>query len=238
MSFKRIEWTDDEIEEFWRYWRTRPDDYFSERFGDAITTFSQKRLGYLGEVLDFGAGTGGLLASCSRHEINCHGLEFDKTGIDRLRQRFSADRFVAGILTSADIASFKDYFDTVFLIETIEHLPDRHLAPTMRAILSVLKPGGKLVVSTPNDEDVEAGLVYCPVSKILFHPMQHLRSWNRSSLAAYLVSAGFEVTDTNEMDFQALPGNPRSYRIKRLIKRLVNKRLKDPHLVSFAQKPK
>tara|TARA_B110000046_G_scaffold180017_1_gene210093 strand:- start:206 stop:925 length:720 start_codon:yes stop_codon:yes gene_type:complete len=238
MSFQEINWTDETIEEFWRYWSERPDAYFTEALGDTVVRFTKKDLGRLGAVLDFGAGSGGLLSALSREGTRCYGLDFGQDSKDRLAKRFADDKNIKGIIGLSETSKFEQFFDIVFLIETIEHMPERHLEPSIEAILSVLKPGGSLVVSTPNDEDLKAAEIYCPVSKITFHPMQHLRSWNAHTLSQYLTEAGFDAVNCWEGDIQALPYHSRSEWVKRFLKRIINRSYKDPHLIAFARKSK
>lgn len=236
VAFQKINWTDEIIEEFWRYWSERPGTYFTESLGDTLVRFSSDKLGSLGAVLDFGAGGGGLLAALSRENIRCFGLDFGQDATDRLTERFAGDENVERIIGPGETPEFEQFFDTVFLIETIEHMPDRHLTPSIEAILSVLKPGGWLVVSTPNDEDLEAAEVYCPVSRIAFHPMQHVKSWNKMTLFEFLTAAGFVTVDCVENDLQAQTYHSKKEWLKRCLKRVFYRDYKDPHLVAFARK--
>jgi len=236
MDFRKIEWTDEVILDFWRYWSTRPDEYFSESFGDTIIRFTKDHSGPIGKALDFGAGTGGLLKALSRHNIHCWGLDFGQDAIDALSARFADDQKVVQIFSPDQVSVYGNSFDTVFLIETIEHMPDRHLIPSLNNVFAMLKSGGTLVISTPNDEDLSAAEVYCPVSQLVFHPMQHLRSWTAETLTEYLVPFGYSNIECLEMDLQALPYHSKSATFKRFLKRFLNTRHKDPHLVTFARK--
>lgn len=204
MTFDKIEWTDETIEEFWRYWSERPDTYFAEALGDTIVQFTLQQKIKIGTALDFGAGSGGLLAALSRRGFRSFGLDFGDTAKVKLRTRFEDDTNVERIFGLKNAAQFKEFFDSVFLIETIEHLPDRHLTSSISQIFSMLKPNGWLIVSTPNDEDLEKSEVYCPVSKLAFHPMQHLRSWNKATLYQFLIDAAFVPVNCFEIDLQAL----------------------------------
>lgn len=237
MAFRKIEWTDEIIEEFWRYWSERPDAHFSESLGHTIVRFTKKRLGNMGTALDFGAGSGGLLAALSHGGIKCYGLDLGNDTLDKLSKRFVADDYIEGFIGIGETPQFINFFDTVFLIETIEHLPDRHLNPSIESIISVLKPGGWLVVSTPNDENLESAEVYCPVSRVAFHPMQHVRSWNTKKLIRFLLESGFIEVKCVETDLQALPYHSKSEAMKRALKRLLYRGYKDPHLIAFARKP-
>jgi 2-polyprenyl-3-methyl-5-hydroxy-6-metoxy-1,4-benzoquinol methylase len=237
MEYSKIEWTDEVIEEFWRYWSERTDTYFSEPLGATILRFTRINNVKIGVALDFGAGSGGLLAALSGENNRCYGLDFGQDAINRLTKRFAGDANVEAVFEATDAPKYAEFFDTIFLIETIEHMPDGHLRTSMECSASMLKPGGWLVVTTPNDENLAAAEVYCPVSKIAFHPMQHVRSWNRRSLLSFLTGCGFSEVKCIETDFQALPYHSKSEAIKRALKRVLYQSYKDPHLVAFARKP-
>ena len=152
-------------------------------------------------------------------------------------QRFANEQNVLGIISQETLSGLQEKFDTVFLIETIEHLSDHHLETTMKQIYSVLKPGGCLVISTPNKEDLEASKVYCPVSKLVFHPMQHLRSWNQGSLYKHLKDWQYADTFCLEIDLNSLPYRSIIDWLKYLIKRTCIRSYVPPHLFAFARKP-
>ena len=234
--FQKIDWSDAVIEEFWRYWSEQPDAYFTEVLGNTILEFFKNRIPNIGTSLDFGAGTGGLLAALSQTGIRSFGLEFGQDVIDKLTSRFSNDENVESIIGYNQIENYKEFFDTIFLIETIEHMPDRHLLSAIKAIFFMLKPGGYLFISTPNDEQLEAAEVYCPISKVVFHPMQHLRSWNKTTLSKFLVDNEFINITCQEIDLQALLYHSKTGAIKRIVKKIFYSGYKDPHLVAFARK--
>ena len=150
--------------------------------------------------------------------------------------RFAKDGYVGGIIGFDETANYKEFFDTIFLIETIEHMPDRHLHSSMEAIFSMLKPGGWLFISTPNDEELKEAEVYCPISKVVFHPMQHLRSWNKDTLYKFLVNKRFAEISCREIDLQALLYHSKTEAIKRMLKKILYGNYKDPHLIAFARK--
>jgi hypothetical protein len=68
----------------------------------------------------------------------------------------------------------------------VERLYDEALAATLRNCRALLRPGGRLFITTPNDERLEDSIVYCPVSNVTFHRWQHVRSWNSTTLPAAL----------------------------------------------------
>jgi hypothetical protein len=87
------------------------------------------------------------------------------------------------------------------MAEVIEHILDEQLDATLRRLADLTRPGGILVVTTPNNEDLELGMVYCPVSNTLFHRWQHVRSFTDISLAALLAQYGFEALVTHHVEF-------------------------------------
>jgi hypothetical protein len=69
----------------------------------------------------------------------------------------------------------------------------------------VLRPGGYLVITTPNEEALEAQHVMCPSCGCEFHPVQHLRSWSSAALSLALVQAGFRTVRCQATLFSDLP---------------------------------
>jgi SAM-dependent methyltransferase len=112
---------------------------------EAIVAFA----GYGGAVLDVGCGNGHLLYQLRRQFTELHGLEYS---VGRLRQ---AGINLAGLPfhgvqgSAEEMASYPDNrFDCLVSADTIEHVPDVYVA--VAECFRVLKPGGRLVMNTPN----------------------------------------------------------------------------------------
>jgi 2-polyprenyl-3-methyl-5-hydroxy-6-metoxy-1,4-benzoquinol methylase len=85
-------------------------------------------------------------------------------------------------------------FDAAALFEVLEHVPDP--VAVLRAIRSLIVPGGAFVMSVPNLDDP-----YCLKQQIRSAmPPVHINFFNRRSLRKALESAGFEV-----VRFKSLP---------------------------------
>lgn len=105
-------------------------------------------------VLEIGSGRGGLavwLAQQPERPALLVAADFAHTAV-RMGRDFSRQRGVPGIRWVVGdiqrIASPDGAFDTVISCETIEHVPDPPLA--LRDLARVLKPGGRLYLTTPN----------------------------------------------------------------------------------------
>jgi SAM-dependent methyltransferase len=95
----------------------------------------------VGQVLDYGCGIG-LLANFVPPERYV-GLDVDDLSLVRARQEFPAHRFF-------HLSEFEPdkKFDTLVALAVIQYLPDPE--QFVRWALELLRPGGKVVITTPN----------------------------------------------------------------------------------------
>lgn len=81
--------------------------------------------------------------------------------------------------------------DLVVSTEVLEHLSDDLLREATHEISRVLKPGGRFFVTVPYREQLYH--VLCPDCGALFHPAQHLQSFDEARLKELLSEAGLRV---------------------------------------------
>ena len=93
-------------------------------------------------------------------------------------------------------------------IETIEHLKDEDLTRLLAELRRLVKPDGLIVITTPFNEDMDSGYIFCPFCEAEFHRMQHMRSFNVSSLELLLTQQGLEVEFCRNMDFEQFQTSP------------------------------
>jgi 2-polyprenyl-3-methyl-5-hydroxy-6-metoxy-1,4-benzoquinol methylase len=106
------------------------------------------------QVLEIACGRGGLacrLAGASHPPALIAAADFSRTAVEK-GSAFAAGQGVTTIrwaVGDAQALAYRDAaFDTVISCETIEHLPQPRLA--LAEFARVLKPGGRLLLSTPN----------------------------------------------------------------------------------------
>lgn len=168
--------------------------YFSDQEGGALVDYVLRSGIELGrQNLDFGCGPGYLIGHMLRRGIAISGADFSSEAVAQVRRLYGGDpRFGGAELTVALPTQYPARsFDTIFLLETVEHLLDDDLTAIASEVHRLLKPGGHLVVSTPNNQELWREEIMCPDCGCEFHVTQHVRSWTRDSLSNFLAGHGF-----------------------------------------------
>lgn len=105
-------------------------------------------------VLEIGCGRGGFSCWLSGQlgaPADIVAVDFSSTAVEK-GAAFAAERGIRGVTWEVGdiqrIAHPSASFDTVISCETIEHVPDPALA--VRELARVLRPGGRLFLTTPN----------------------------------------------------------------------------------------
>lgn len=108
----------------------------------------QDRVSIIGKaVLDAGCGAGAFVEEMGRLGADGRGVEYSEDKVLEWQARHPGDdRVLQGDLE--DLAYPTDTFDVVLLNEVLEHVPNDGAA--LREIWRVLKPGGSLVMFSPN----------------------------------------------------------------------------------------
>jgi len=166
-------------------------------------------------------------------KIHCEGVDFSSDSVQEANRKLAGNPFfhgaaqVHGIPTHLEANSY----DVVFCLETVEHILRDELRPAIQEMHRVLRPGGFLVVTTPNDENLSASHTMCPECGAVFHMMQHVNSWNISSLSSFVNPLGFRTVSCGAMHLHRI----RSWaRFRQIATRI--RGAKAPNLVYIGQK--
>jgi SAM-dependent methyltransferase len=228
-----IRWNRESVQRLWAYHaRHRPFAYFANVYGKAILRHSRLPLDRELEVLDFGCGPGFIwnhLLSL-RARWNYTGLDFSSSSIEAARKQGARhERFRgAECVDRLPCQLPAGRFDVVLLVEVVEHLEDDDLDASLQEARRLLKAGGVLLVTTPNNEDLAQATKYCPECGAVFHEWQHVRTWMADSLAGRLAAHGFEAGFVKAVDFA---GSDLARRIFRGARRLIRGEPM-PHLIA------
>jgi len=104
-----------------------------------------------GRFLDVGCGSGALMAAMRDQGWEVHGEDTTPAAVRLAREHFGLDVF-QGTLEEANYPDA--HFDAVVLWNVIEHVPDP--PATLREVARVTRPGGIVVMATPNVDSFEA----------------------------------------------------------------------------------
>jgi ubiquinone/menaquinone biosynthesis C-methylase UbiE len=205
-----LEWTDEKVSRFWNFrnnHRSFDDTWFTQNVGDALLQLVKKHVPLKGEILDYGTGKGFLLDQLLNKyssSIQLHACDFTEDLAKEADNKFKTNKSFKGCLHIKDLPSAykNDCFDLIFLIETIEHLTDKYLDATLKETYRILKPGGSIVITTPNDESLEKHHVHCADCGATFHFMQHVRKWDINSLKKATAEFGYQAVMCKDVNIK------------------------------------
>lgn len=236
-----VEWDNSQIRRFWDFYsryEAYEDNYFSKQVRDGLINFSLRYANIDGNILDYGAGKGHLIECLLSNNMgNITGCDFSKNAIDYISDRFKDNpMFKTALLIDKTSFSLKEMnFNCVFLVEVIEHLRDDFLDATLKEIYRVMGHGAILIVTTPNNENLNEAKAICPDCGAIFHNMQHVRSFTVIGLRTLFEAYNFKTifcSDINLICYRKKNG------IKRMVKRLYKLLTKhpEPHIVYIGKK--
>lgn len=196
---RRLRWTPELVRRFW--------DGIAETRGLAQQSFGRLGGGYLLQAvrwhlvpgqrhLDFGGGDGDFAALLVETGYPTAVWEPSPARAARVTARLAGRPGFLGAIGPED----QGQFDTIFLVEVIEHVLDDELPAVLAQLDRLLAPGGRLIISTPNDEDLEQNFAFEPEQGVLFHRWQHQRRFVAGSLTELLAGHGFRPLVVHELE--------------------------------------
>jgi len=196
-SVHKIQWSPDAVRRFWDRVSSL-ESYQTKNFGSLAGEWLLRFIGRhgirpAGAILDFGCGTGGFLEILLRRGIPCEGAELSPAAAEIAERTLSRYPGFGGvrIVEAAPFPYGDSAFNLVFATEALEHLIQSEAI--MAELFRITRPGGTIVLTTPNDENLETGRTMCPDCGCVFHRGQHVSSWRKESLVALMEKAGYNT---------------------------------------------
>lgn len=220
---KPTDWSAENINDFWNWQSQNPTrlaGYFTAENAGAIISFLGSNKMLQGKLLDYGCGSGHLLALLGGEKnIDCYGLDFSQDSIAEAARRTKGKQNIKQLVVAEKLptAFSADMFDSITCIETIEHLQQETLKQTIEELFRILKPGGKILFTTPFNEDLEKHMTFCPFCKSEFHQMQHMQSFTTGQLITLLQQHKFTVLYCKNIDIEKLRLGTFKYAIKKMM---------------------
>lgn len=172
------------------------------------------------KILDIGAGYGFLEEVISKIEnLEIYANDISGVAIENLKRRFKGKFKVESIY---NLNYKKNYFDVVFALEVLEHVPPSKVFYALSNIKKVLKKYGTLVISVPTNEGLE---------QMSDNPSGHVRDYTVPLVTSELNLTGFKI-----LDIKSLYAFEHSYLFKKILSKLIKGRWKPNDVVVKAQK--
>lgn len=198
-----IDWTAEKSARFWDYCQQNESlrqHFFGFQAGYHVARIINREIGFkkLHTILDLSCGQGDIIEACLsylKNGQNIYGTDFSAMNVEYVNSRFMNDsRFKGAWLAHSFPTCFQsEFFDLVIITEVIEHLDNDDLKNSMKEVWRILRKGGHLLMTTQNQENLDAGKVMCPECGCVFHKWQHIRWWSVDSLRKLAESNSFST---------------------------------------------
>ena len=198
-------WTPATVADFWNRFAGTPLNAmsFGLTAGAALLEALEPWLMPDGRHLDIGAGEGEMARLMAQAGYAVAALE-PSSG----RRRMLAEKMhgAAGYLGAVEAIAgdLAGSFDVVMACEVVEHVLEEGLCEFFTTLDRALARGGRLLITTPNREDLDDSRMVSPAAGVLYHRWQHIRSFDPATLTALLARHRFSVEVVHEVDAWAL----------------------------------
>lgn len=161
----------------------------------ALTAYLQRcGLERVPRLLDLGCGDGNNLSWLSRFADQSYGSDFNLVRLVRAAaQHPGATIFAADVL---DFPAEDNAFDVIFFNHVIEHIPDDRRA--LATVHRTLKPGGLLVLGTPNEGSWWWQWAYRRDPQSL-KTTDHVHFYTAETIGAKVSAAGLTLLETHHL---------------------------------------
>ena len=149
-----------------------------------------------GAVLDVGCSAGSLGRELAARGVQVDGIEYDEAAAEEARSVYR--RVVVGDLETMPVELEPAGYDVIVFADVLEHLRDP--CRLLARLAPLLRPGGHVVVSTPNVANWSMRLLHLAgrwdYQERGIMDRTHLRFFTRRTLLALLRQAGYRPIET------------------------------------------
>ncbi len=159
------------------------DDYYGRpRFGKYLSYFPAE-----GAIVDFGCRDGVFLNFLRQHGREGLGVDNDAAVVEECH-KFGLDAVCADILEFAGDPANEGKFAGILMADFVEHFDPYRLQDLLRRSIQILRPGGALVIITPNSHSLLMctwGFYECTI--------EHHNTYSIRGLRMFLENEGLRV---------------------------------------------
>ena len=148
-----------------------------------------------GVLLEYGSGTGELLAACHEKGWKCTGVEPE----EKARKKARKNHNLRLIDTAEKIDFCENSIDRIMMWHVLEHIPDLH--ETLSNFKRWLKKEGMMLIAVPNHKSWDAK--YYQENWAAYDVPRHLYHFDKNSMKTLLNQHKLEIIKTRPMWFDA-----------------------------------
>lgn len=151
-------------------------------------------LGEYSAHLDVGCGPGSFISMLDPSKTSV-GLDIDQGQIDYANQHYGKDQHSFVRQKAGDPFPFDDHsFDVITIIELVEHITLEEASQMMKEVFRVLRPGGRVIISTPNYHSLWPLLEFLVnrISEVSYEE-QHITHFTKRRLKAFVEKSGLVI---------------------------------------------
>lgn len=148
-----------------------------------------------GVLLEYGSGTGELLAACHEKGWECTGVEPEEKAREKARENHNLEL----IDTSEKIDFSENSIDRIMMWHVLEHIPDLH--ETLSNFKRWLKKEGMMLIAVPNHKSWDAK--HYKENWAAYDVPRHLYHFDKNSMKILLNHFNLEIIKTKPMWFDA-----------------------------------
>lgn len=143
-------------------------------------------------VLDIGIGWGEIIPMLQKRKIRRYtGIDFSEKIVQQVALRYPDYKYLVG-----GLELIQERHDIVLALEVCEHILPSKIMEFYADIHRVLGQDGRLIISVPLNEDLQANTLRCPHCGHLHSKMGHVRAYTPELIRAELTLADFEILDS------------------------------------------
>ncbi|WP_158588901.1 class I SAM-dependent methyltransferase [Butyrivibrio sp. XB500-5] len=209
MERHHIVWNSENVNRLWDYTAScnvKEDSYFGYQVGEAIVHFCTFFVEDINKcnVLDYGSGMGHIIGKFLDKKVHVTGVDMSGEEVDRVNKKYADNKFFHGVkLFDGGRLPFNDNeFDLITCTEVIEHVLDEHIDNLLNELYRVMKPGGIVLFTTPNNENIEESERCCPECNTIFHVHGHVRSFSKETIEKMLEEHNYATILCDATDYE------------------------------------
>ena len=206
VKYHEVNWSLDKLQRFWDFLardEVAQNIYFGKLWGKTVLQYVRRITTLSGKIVDCGCGTGYLLQELLEAGFTACGIDNSEKSINETKLRCqNYKNFIGAEIADLQQMPFQDReVGCIFLMEVLEHLDEFYADCVLKEFKRVIKPGGKVIITVPNHENLDMHKVACPECGCVFHRMQHMKFFEEGSLRSLMQKHGFEIIHCEQVNF-------------------------------------